>query len=114
MAFAAVLSVLMGALILAVPGLQTVAHRVAHASPGWIALAIALELASCVGYMVAFALVFPAPPRRVAARIAWAEMGFGAVVPIGGAGGFALGGWMLHQHGLSSERSPGAPRCCSG
>lgn len=100
-AFAAVLSVLMGALILAVPGLRTVAHRLAHASPGWIVLAVAVELASCVGYVVAFALVFPAPPRRVAARIAWAEMGFGAVVPIGGAGGFALGGWMLHQHGLS-------------
>lgn len=88
-AVAAVLSVLLGALILAVPGLRTVAHRLAHASPGWIALA--LELASCVGYVVAFALVFPAPPRRVAAPIAWAEMGFGAVVPIGGAGGFALG-----------------------
>jgi MFS family permease len=100
-AFAAVLSVLMGALILAVPGLRTVTHRVAHANPGWIALAVALELASCVGYVVAFVLVFPAAPRRVAARIAWAEMGFGAVVPIGGAGGFALGGWMLHQHGLS-------------
>jgi uncharacterized membrane protein YbhN (UPF0104 family) len=100
-AFAAVLSVLMGALILAVPGLRTVAHRLAHASPGWIALGVALELASCVGYVVAFALVFPAPPGRVAARIAWAEMGFGAVVPIGGAGGFALGGWMLHQQGLS-------------
>jgi uncharacterized membrane protein YbhN (UPF0104 family) len=61
-AFAAVLSVLMGALILAVPGLRTVAHRVAHASPGWIALAVALELASCVGYVVVFALGFPAPP----------------------------------------------------
>jgi hypothetical protein len=30
-----VLSVLM--LILAVPGLRTVAHRIEHASPGWIA-----------------------------------------------------------------------------
>jgi hypothetical protein len=39
-AFAAVLSVLMGALIIAVPGLRTVAHRVAHTSPGWIALAV--------------------------------------------------------------------------
>jgi hypothetical protein len=95
-AFAAVLSVLMGALIRAVPGLRTVAHRVAYGSPG----GIALELASCVGYVVAFALVFPAPPRRVAVRIAWAEMGFGAVVPIGGAGGFALGGWMHHRHGV--------------
>jgi hypothetical protein len=45
--------------------------------------------------------VFPAPPGRVAARIAWSETRFGAVVPIGGAGGFALGAWMLHQHGLS-------------
>ncbi len=95
------LSALTGALILAVPGLRTVAHHLAHASPSWIALAVALELASCVGYLVAFALVFPTPPGRVAARIAWAEMGFGAVVPIGGAGGFALGGRMLHQHGLS-------------
>ena len=98
--FAAVLSVLTGVLTLAVPSLRTVARRIAHANPAWIALAVGLELASCLGYVVVFALVFPATPRGVSARIAWAEMGFGAVVPIGGAGGFALGGWMLRQHGL--------------
>jgi uncharacterized membrane protein YbhN (UPF0104 family) len=101
--FAGVLSTLVGALILAVPDLRTVADRVGHASPVWTGLAIALELASCLGYVVVFALVFPAPPRRVAARIAWAEMAFGAVVPIGGAGGLALGGWMLHQRGMTKR-----------
>ena len=101
--FAGALSIVAGALILAVPDLRTVADRIGRASPLWTALAIALELASCLGYVLVFALVFPGPPRRAATRIAWAEMALGAVVPIGGAGGFAVGGWMLHQRGMTAR-----------
>ena len=102
--FAAVLSVIAGALVLAVPGLRTAVHRLGDVNPGWIAAAVALELVSCLGYVLAFALVFDAPARGPSARVAWAEMAFGAVVPIGGAGGIALGGWMLHQRGMSVRR----------
>jgi len=40
-----VLVILVGALLLAVPGLQDVADRIKDVAPGWIALAVALELA---------------------------------------------------------------------
>ncbi|HTX12304.1 MAG TPA: lysylphosphatidylglycerol synthase domain-containing protein [Solirubrobacteraceae bacterium] len=102
--FAVVLSVLAGTIVLAVPGLRTVADRLEHVDAWWIALAVSLELASCVGYVIIFRLVFSDTPRRVATRVAWAEMAFGAVVPVGGAGGIGLGAWMLHQRGEPLQR----------
>jgi uncharacterized membrane protein YbhN (UPF0104 family) len=43
-------------------------------------------------------------PRREARRLAWAEMAFGAVVPLGGAGGLAVGAWAMRVWGISWER----------
>ncbi|MGI8412141.1 MAG: lysylphosphatidylglycerol synthase transmembrane domain-containing protein [Solirubrobacteraceae bacterium] len=102
--FAVVLSVLAGAIVLAVPGLRAVVHRLDHVDAWWVALAASLELASCVGYVIVFQLVFADIPRRAATRVAWAEMAFGAVVPVGGAGGIALGAWMLYQRGEPLKR----------
>jgi uncharacterized membrane protein YbhN (UPF0104 family) len=105
---AALSGVLLG-VVLAVPGLRAAVAAARSLSPAWIAMAIALELVSCLGYVVAFALVFDAPARGPAARVAWSELAFGAVVPIGGAGGIALGGWMLRRRGMTltaiAERS---------
>ncbi|MEA2256128.1 MAG: hypothetical protein QOG35_2173 [Solirubrobacteraceae bacterium] len=95
------LAVLVAALVLAVPGLQHVGHRIASADPGWIALAVVLEVASCLGYVLAFQLVFDRAPRLLAARVALAEMAFGAVVPAGGAGGIAVGAWVARAKGGS-------------
>jgi len=102
--FAVVLSVLAGTIVLAVPGLGTVADRLEHVDAWWAALAVMLELASCGGYVIVFRLVFADTPRRAATGVAWAEMAFGAVVPVGGAGGIGLGAWMLHQRGEPLER----------
>jgi len=106
---AAVLSVLLGGLVLAIPGLGTVGHRVAHLRWGWVVLAGGLELASCVGYVLAFQGIFSDIPARFAALVAAAEQAFGAVVPVGGAGGIAAGGWLLSRAGmpvrLIAERS---------
>lgn len=88
----------------AVPGLHNVARRLSHADPAWIALAVALEVLSGVGYVVVFERVFERVPRRTAARVAWTEMAFGTVFPAGGAGGLALGGWMLHERGAPWNR----------
>jgi uncharacterized membrane protein YbhN (UPF0104 family) len=106
---AAVLSVLLGGLIVAVPGLGAVGHRVGHAHWGWLILGGVLELASCLGYVLAFQGIFTEVPRRFALLVAAAEQAFGAVVPVGGAGGIAAGGWLLSRAGLAirviAERS---------
>ena len=43
-------------------------------------------------------------PARPVRRLAWAEMAFGAVVPVGGAGGLAVGAWAMRGWGLSWRR----------
>lgn len=106
---AAVLTVLGAGAVASVPDLAELRERVASAAPGWIALAVALELLSCWSFVHTFRLVFPCITPRDSARIAWSEMAFGAVVPAGGAGGLAAGAWILHVKGLSlrdaAERS---------
>ena len=95
----ALLIVLVGGLIFAVPGLREVEHRLREVDPLWILLAIALELGSCAGYVFAFQHVFERAPRDFAARVALSEMAFGAVVPAGGAGGIAVGAWIVRAKG---------------
>lgn len=101
LATAAVLSILLGGLVLAVPGLGSVGHTLSHAHWGWIVLAAGFELASCMGYVLAFQGVFDDVPARFGMMVATAEQAFGAVVPVGGAGGIAAGGWLLSRVGMS-------------
>jgi uncharacterized protein (TIRG00374 family) len=100
----AVLGVLLLVLLLA-PGLSEVRTLLADASPGWIALAVALEALSGVSYAVMFRPVFC---RRMSLRtnweLAWAELGMGSIVPASGAGGLALGAWVLRTQGMSAGR----------
>lgn len=94
------LAVLVGALIVAVPGLRDVADHIADVDPGWIVLALLLEVGSCVGYVYAFRLVFWGFPRRLATRIALSEMAFAAVLPVGGTGGIAIGAYVAKAKGV--------------
>jgi uncharacterized membrane protein YbhN (UPF0104 family) len=100
----AILVVLVGALLLAVPGLSEVTDRLRGVDPGWIALAVVLELLSCLGYVVVFRLVFSRVPWLLAIRVALSEMAFGAVLPVGGAGGIAVGAWVAKAKGGSLRR----------
>ena len=52
------LGLLVGALVVAVPGLRDVADRLREVSPGWVVLAVGLELGSCAGYVAVFRHVF--------------------------------------------------------
>jgi fermentation-respiration switch protein FrsA (DUF1100 family) len=101
---AGVLSSLLAGLVLAIPDLHTVANRVAGVHWEWVTLAAGLELASCVGYLLAFQGIFEELPRRFAALVAASEQAFGAVVPVGGAGGIAAGGWLLARRGMPLRR----------
>jgi len=91
-------------LLLAVPGLHTVASEISHLSGGWLILAAALELASCASFVVVFRHFFAAVPARPARDLAWTEMGSGALLPGGGVGSLAVGGWLLHLAGMPTRK----------
>jgi uncharacterized membrane protein YbhN (UPF0104 family) len=87
------------------PGLGQVRQKLAHANPRWILLAVALEALSCVSYVLMFRPVFCRRMSwRTSIEIAWAELGVGSIIPASGAGGLALGAWLLSRRGMSRER----------
>jgi uncharacterized membrane protein YbhN (UPF0104 family) len=91
------------AAVFAVPGLADVADRLDAGDPGWLIAAAALELVSCVGYVVVVQRLFDRVPGRLARRLAWAELGINSLLPAGGLTGLGAGGMALRSRGLSSE-----------
>lgn len=92
------------AVALAVPDLRDVLSRATHAQPIWLGVATLLEIGSCLGYVAIVRLVLHRGPAREVRRLAWAEMAFGAVVPLGGAGGLAVGAWAMRAWGIPWSR----------
>jgi uncharacterized membrane protein YbhN (UPF0104 family) len=90
-------------LLLAVPGLSEVRGDIRHMGAGWLGLAVVLELASCTSFVVIFRHFFKPVPARPARRLAWAEMGSGALLPGGGLSSLAVGGWLLHLAGMPTR-----------
>ena len=90
--------------LLEVPGLHTVASEISHLSAGWLILAAALELASCASFVVVFRHFFAGVPPQPARDLAWTEMGSGALLPGGGVGSLAVGGWLLHLAGMPTAK----------
>jgi len=88
------------ALLAAVPGLRKVLREIRHIGPGWIAVAVALELASAVSFVLVFRLFFDRLDARDGRLLGWTEQGAGALIPGGGAGGLAIGGWLIHLTGV--------------
>lgn len=101
LAACALLSVVIVSLVVAVPPLRGVARQFAHLNAAWIMAAVALELGSCVGFVVIFRLFFDQVPAGAARELAWTQEGSGALLPGGGVGGLAIGGWLLHRAGMS-------------
>src|SRR6516165_9046091 len=102
-AVAVLLSVAIATLLLAVPPLRGVARQIDHMHMGWLAAAAALELGSCVAFVVIFRLFFDELPSGAARELAWAEEGSGALLPGGGVGALAVGGWLLRRAGMSTR-----------
>jgi uncharacterized membrane protein YbhN (UPF0104 family) len=100
----AILVALVVSLLLAVPGLHGDADEVADMNLGWVLVAIALEVLSCIGYVIAFLQVFDRAPLRFGARVALSELAFGAAVSLGGAGSIAVGAWLLVDRGGNPTR----------
>lgn len=91
-------------LLVGVPPLRRVFDEVGRLTPGWLAVATGLELASCASFVVIFRRFFDRVPGPAARQLAWTEMGSGALVPGGGVGALAVGGWLLHLAGMSTRR----------
>jgi uncharacterized membrane protein YbhN (UPF0104 family) len=100
----AIIFVIYGALLLAVPDLRSALDHVAHADPSWIGGAVLLELLSCAGYAVLFGLVFGMLGRRLTSRLSLSELAVNSVVSVSGLAGIALGAWVLRSKGVSADR----------
>jgi uncharacterized membrane protein YbhN (UPF0104 family) len=96
----AILAIALVTVVLAVPDLRPVAREIVDMNPALVVAAVALELASCVSFVVIFRLFFAPVPAPTARRLAWSQMGSGALLPGGGIGSLAIGGWLLHLTGM--------------
>jgi hypothetical protein len=106
--WAVLLLVLAVSVTLEFPGLRGALEQVTNAAPGWLLLAAVLELASCLCYVAIVRLVLPDSPPRQVRWLAWAEMAFAVLVPIGGSGGLAVGGLgdACLGHRMDADREP--------
>jgi uncharacterized protein (TIRG00374 family) len=83
------------------PGLGSLRHRFDQANAGWIVAGVALEILSTLAYVPAFRSVFCARMRwSTSAQIALSEEAANSLLPVGGAGGLALGVWVLRRGGV--------------
>ena len=94
-----------------IPALKQTLHSLEHVSWGWALGLIALEVASELGFVLAWgAIIDPEKVlaggqagRRMDEHVAWAQLGGGLLLPGGAWGGVGLGVWILHRFGMSTE-----------
>jgi uncharacterized membrane protein YbhN (UPF0104 family) len=99
------LTVAVGFVLLTGPGLGNVRRDVEHASVGWLISGVGLEALSALSYVVIFRAVFcPRMPWRLAYQVGMSEQGANSVLSVSGAGGLALGAWVLRRGGMSAEQ----------
>jgi uncharacterized membrane protein YbhN (UPF0104 family) len=92
------------AILVAVPALRPVLSDAEKVDVWWLVLAVGLELLSCVSFVVVFRMFFEQVPTVAARELAWTEMASGALLPGGGVGSLAVGGWLLHRAGMPTRR----------
>jgi uncharacterized membrane protein YbhN (UPF0104 family) len=89
------------AVIVLVPGLGSLRSRFEGARPGWLAFAAVLQLGSCASYVLVFRGVFCRHMSWLTStEIGLSELAANSVLSVGGAGGLALGAWILRRGGL--------------
>jgi uncharacterized membrane protein YbhN (UPF0104 family) len=100
---AAVGVVSLGVLLWVAPPGQVI-KSIGDMNPLWLLAAVALEIGSCLSYVVVFRRFFPEPPRKAGRQVAWIAMGAGAVLPGGNFSSAAATGWLLRRHGIGARR----------
>ncbi len=93
------------AIALLAPGLGQVRDLLGRAEPPWLLLGLALEGLSFASYVVMFRPIFCRGMKwRRSWQIGGSELAMGSLVPASGAGGLALGAWILHGAGMEARR----------
>jgi uncharacterized membrane protein YbhN (UPF0104 family) len=93
------------AAVVLVPGLGSLRERFMGAQPGWLVVAMVFEVLSCASYVLAFRAVFCTRMRwRTSTEIGLSELAANSLLSVGGAGGLALGAWILRRGGVPSEQ----------
>src|SRR4051794_15291888 len=83
------------------PGLGQVRTLLGRAEPTWLVLGVGLGVASGLSYVAMFRPVFCRRMSwRSTAEIGLSELAVGSIVPASGAGGVALGAWILSRSGM--------------
>ena len=97
---AAVLAII-GLVAVLAPGLGDVRQRLEGAQPGWLGVAIVLEVLSCLSYVLMFRPIFCARMSlRMSYELGMSELAVGSLVPASGAAGLAFGAWALRRGGM--------------
>lgn len=92
-------------LVALLPGLSSLRESFDGAEPGWIVLGIALELLSCASYVLVFRAVFcKRMSWRTSTEIGLSEQAANSLLSVGGAGGLALGAWILRRGGVPDDQ----------
>jgi uncharacterized membrane protein YbhN (UPF0104 family) len=100
----AAIVVVVAAAIVLLPGLGSLRERFSGAQPSWLALAAGLQLGSCAGYVLVFRGVFCRRMSwRTSSEIGLSELAANSLLSVGGAGGLALGAWILRRGGLAAD-----------
>ncbi len=99
----AIIGVLSAAMLLWVAPPGEVVSSIRSLSPMWLLGAVALELGSCLCYVLVFRRFFPEPPRKTGRQVAWITMGAGAVLPGGNLSSPVTIGWLLRHHGIGTR-----------
>jgi uncharacterized membrane protein YbhN (UPF0104 family) len=90
-------------LLLWVAPLKSVIDQIGDMSLAWVLIAVGLEIASCLSYVVFFRRFFPEPSRSHSRQVAWIAMGAGAVLPGGNISSAAATGLLLRRHGVGTR-----------
>ncbi|MGZ6708817.1 MAG: flippase-like domain-containing protein [Solirubrobacteraceae bacterium] len=92
------------AVVALAPGLGSLRERFADAQAGWLLVAALLEVGSCLAYVLAFRGTFCRRMSwRTSTEIGLSELAANSLVSAGGAGGLALGAWILRRGGMPTE-----------
>jgi uncharacterized membrane protein YbhN (UPF0104 family) len=103
-------AVVIGVLVwVAAPG--KVLDQVRDMNTAWLVAAVALEVGSCLSYLIVFRYFFPEPPPPTSRRVAWIAMGAGAVLPGGNISSAAATGVLMRRHGIETRQLLG--RCAA-
>ena len=98
----AAVAVVVIAVVVLAPGLASLRERFAGAEAGWLAVAAGLQVLSCASYVLVFRAVFcQRMSWRTSTEIGLSELAANSILSVGGAGGLALGAWILRRGGVA-------------